>query len=139
MRWRVSHKTVGYGPLYQGRFKSFPIERDDGLEMVLRYVERNALSADMVKRAQDWRYGSLFVREQGTAEQRAVLTEWPIERSANWKQRVNKPLTDRELDRMRTSIQRDRPLGSPGWTEKIVARLGLQSTIRERGRQRKAS
>src|SRR3954465_3040763 len=22
MRWRVAHRTVGYGPLYQGRFKS---------------------------------------------------------------------------------------------------------------------
>src|SRR6266550_2546491 len=24
MRWRVAHRTVGYGPLEQGRFKSFP-------------------------------------------------------------------------------------------------------------------
>ena len=28
MRWRVAHHTVGYGHLYQGRFKSFPVERD---------------------------------------------------------------------------------------------------------------
>jgi putative transposase len=25
MRWRVSHRTVGYGHLYQGRFKSFAV------------------------------------------------------------------------------------------------------------------
>src|SRR5438093_92832 len=28
MRWRVSHHTVGYGHLYQGRLKSFPVEQD---------------------------------------------------------------------------------------------------------------
>src|SRR5687767_1687689 len=42
MRWRVAHRSVGMGPLYQGRFKSFPVERGEGLELVGRYVERNA-------------------------------------------------------------------------------------------------
>jgi len=44
MRWRVAHHTVGYGHLYRGRFKSFPIERDEHLLTVCRYVERNALA-----------------------------------------------------------------------------------------------
>jgi putative transposase len=29
MRWRVAHRTVGYGPLDQGRFKSFPVQSDE--------------------------------------------------------------------------------------------------------------
>src|SRR3954471_21768914 len=37
MRWRVSHRTVGYGPLYQGRFKSFPIQRDEHFLTACRY------------------------------------------------------------------------------------------------------
>ena len=40
MRWRVAHRTVGYGHLYQGRFKSFPVQSDEHLLTVLRYVER---------------------------------------------------------------------------------------------------
>src|SRR5689334_11397366 len=36
-RWRTSHGTVGYGPLYQGRFKAFAIQQDEHLETVLRY------------------------------------------------------------------------------------------------------
>jgi REP element-mobilizing transposase RayT len=43
MRWRVAHRTVGYGHLYQGRFKSFPVQRDEHLLTVLRYIERNAV------------------------------------------------------------------------------------------------
>ncbi len=43
-RWHAAHRTAGTGPLYQGRFKSFPIEEDDHLLTVVRYVERNALA-----------------------------------------------------------------------------------------------
>jgi putative transposase len=37
--------TTGYGHIYQGRFKSFPIEQDESLLNLLWYVERNALRA----------------------------------------------------------------------------------------------
>ena len=59
MRWRVAHRTVGYGPVYQGRFKSFPVQSDEHLLTVARYVERNALGAGLVERAELWPYGSL--------------------------------------------------------------------------------
>jgi len=38
----------GTGHFDQGHFKSFPIEADDHLDTVLRYVERNALRANLV-------------------------------------------------------------------------------------------
>jgi putative transposase len=90
VRWRVSHKTVGYGALYQGRFKNFPVQQDASLELVLRYVERNALSAGLVERAEDWRWGSLWVRKHGTPEQRALLSDWPIEKPGDWTEWVNR-------------------------------------------------
>ena len=65
MRWRVAHRTVGHGPLYRGRFKSFPVQSDDHLLTILRYVERNALRAGLVARAEHWRWGSLWARTQG--------------------------------------------------------------------------
>ena len=58
MRWRVAHRSVGYGHLYRGRFKAFPVQTGGHLLEVLRYVERNALSADLVRRSQDWRWGA---------------------------------------------------------------------------------
>ena len=48
MGWRVAHRTVGYGRLYQGRFKSFPVQSDEHLLTVLRYIERNAVGAGLV-------------------------------------------------------------------------------------------
>src|SRR5271166_4018901 len=52
MRWRVAHRTVGYGHLYQGRFQSFPVQSDEHLLTVLRYIERNAVGAGLVARAE---------------------------------------------------------------------------------------
>src|SRR5437016_3026846 len=50
-RWHAHRKSVGSGPLYQGRFKSFPVQSDDHLVIVIRYVERNPLRAKLVSRA----------------------------------------------------------------------------------------
>jgi putative transposase len=54
MRWRVAHRTVGYGHLYQGCFKCFPVQSDEHLLTVARYVERNAVGAGLVERAEQW-------------------------------------------------------------------------------------
>ena len=42
------------------RYKSFPARDDDHFHTVCRYVERNALTANLVKRAEDYRWGSLY-------------------------------------------------------------------------------
>ena len=77
MRWRVSHRTVGYGHLYQGRFKSFPVQSDDHLLSLLRYVERNPLSAGLVERAQLWRWGSLWSRVHAKRRSKPCCRLWP--------------------------------------------------------------
>ena len=48
-RWQRAKRRVGYGHLYQGRFKSFPIASDEHFYSVVRYVERNALRAGLVE------------------------------------------------------------------------------------------
>ncbi len=57
---RRHHRRHGSdGHLWQGRFKAFPIQRDEHLLSVLRYVERNPLRAKLVARAEDWPWSSL--------------------------------------------------------------------------------
>jgi len=57
---RRHHRKYGTtGRLWQGRYKACLIQQDHHLLTVLRYVERNALAANLVARAQDWRWGSL--------------------------------------------------------------------------------
>jgi putative transposase len=134
MRGRVAHRTAGYGPLYQGRFKSFPVECDEHLLTVARYVERNALGAGLVERAEQWPYGSLHARSQAADPTRAILSNWPVERPADWMERVNAPLSARELKRLRRSLDRCQPFGDDAWADRTARRLGLERTLRPEGR-----
>jgi putative transposase len=61
-RWHARHGTSGTGHLYQGRFKSFPVQSDEHFLTVCRYVERNPLRARLVRRAENWRWSSLWLR-----------------------------------------------------------------------------
>jgi putative transposase len=135
-RWQVAHKAVGMGHVYKGRFKSFIVQRDEHLEWVLRYVERNPLRARMVVRAQDWQWSSLHARLNGPAAIRDLLSDWPIRMPGDWTKLVNRPQTEAELKAIRTASRRDRPLGDDLWMRGIVKQYGLQSTLRERGRQK---
>src|SRR3989304_5491880 len=63
-RWHAHRHTTGTGHLYQGRFKSFPVQTDEHFLMLCRYVERNPLRANLVERAEQWPWSSLWAREQ---------------------------------------------------------------------------
>ena len=132
MRYHAHYHTSGAGHVYQGRFKSFPVQDDEHFLTVCRYVERNALRAELVQRAEAWRWGSLW-RWQ-TEPTPALLSTWPIPRLPNWVQRVNEPLTQKELDAVRQSTRRGSPFGEAPWIESMAKQLGLESTLRPRGR-----
>jgi putative transposase len=134
-RWQRAKRRVGFGHLYQGRFKSFPIENDEHFYRVVRYVERNALRAGLVRRAEDWQWGSLFQRRRPLG--RALLAEWPLPRSSGWTKLVNAPGTEAEVSAIQTCVHRGSPYGDATWTDRTAQRLGLQSTLRPRGRPRK--
>jgi putative transposase len=136
MRYHAHYHTSGQGHVYQGRFKSFPIQDDEHFLTVCRYVERNALRAGLAKRAEAWRWGSLFRWLQRPEPEPKLLTPWPISRSPNWVERVNQSLTDAELQAIRTSAQRGSPFGDANWVESTATRLNLESSLRPRGRPR---
>lgn len=132
---RYHRQYRGSGHVWQGRFKAFPIQRDEHLLTVMRYVERNPLRAGLVKKAQDWPWSSLGAM---VANQRpGWLVEGPVDRPRDWVACVNKPQTPAELEALRLSIARGRPFGSPVWTKRTAARLGIESSLCPRGRPRK--
>jgi putative transposase len=135
-RWHAHYHTAGTGPLYQGRFKSFPIQEDEHLQRVCRYVERNPLRAGLVPRAEGWRWSSLWQRLRGG--QPAWLAEAPVARPEDWVEQVNRVTTEAELAALRRSLQRGTPFGDRPWQERTAVVLGLESTLRPRGRPRKA-
>jgi putative transposase len=134
MRWHASHHTVGTGHLYQGRFKAFPIETDDHLLAVMRYVERNPLRANLCAGAEQWKYGSAWHRTNATVVSEAILSPWPLPRPASWLDDVNRPQTAGEMEAIRKSVARGVPYGSDHWVSQTAVRLEIRHTLRPRGR-----
>lgn len=136
-RWHAHRQTTGAGHLYQGRFKSFPVQDDPHFYTVIRYVERNPLRANLVKRAEDWRWGSLYRWLRGTRQEKALLSAWPLRRRPGWVDWVNSPQSDAELKSLRRAVQRGSPYGETDWREETARSLGLETTLRPRGRPKK--
>jgi putative transposase len=131
--WQAHRRRIGYGHLYQGRFKSFPVESDEHFYQVVRYVERNALRAGLVRHAEDWRYNSLWRRLHGSAAEQKILSDWPLPLPTSWLQYVNQPQTETELAAIRHSLQHGQPFGGERWVQNTAEQLGLHSTARGRG------
>lgn len=135
-RWHAHRHSTGSGHVYQGRFKSFPVAEDDHYYTVARYVERNAMRAALVRRAEKWPWGSLARWLRGSAEDRALLATWPMPRKASWVDHVNEPLTPAELAAVRQCVLRGCPFGGETWVQRAVRDMGLESTLRPQGRPR---
>ena len=122
---RRHHRRYGSsGHVWQGRFKSFRVERrrpspaerargvvevGNPLWSVLRYVERNPLRAGLVTRAESWPWSSAHARLNPSDDDSIALTDPPGGPPADWTDCVNRMLGE--------------------W--------GLQSALRRRGRPRK--
>ena len=131
--WAGAHRARGRGYVYQGRFKSVPIQTSTSLVRVCRYVERNALRKNLVAAAENWRWGSLYARCNNCDA--IPLSEWPIPRPDNWIELVNAPQTARELADLRRCVKRDQPIGDADWVRNVAPFVGM--TLRSIGRPKK--
>lgn len=135
-RHHQHYHTRGGGHLYQGRFKSFPVQDDGHFRTVCRYVEANARRAKLVRRAEQWPWSSLAQPPAPTAESRPwpTIAAWPMPRPSDWLERVNEPLSKQEHEALQSSVVRGRPFGQADWIADTAKRLNLTHTLRDPGR-----
>jgi putative transposase len=144
MKWLFATHSIHYnkkhakpGHVWQGRFKAVPVQGDEHLLTVLRYVERNALRAKLASRAEEWPWGSLNWRERTWSSCAKLLAQPPIDLPRWWTGFVNQPQTAAELEAIRTSVNRQRPFGSPHWVERRAAEERLEQSFGNVGRPKK--
>lgn len=131
-RWHAHHGTRGTGPLYQGRFKSFPIQRDRHFITVCRYVERNPLRANLVGKAEAWEWSSLGRRELRSASAWQLrLNDWPVPPPSGGRAYVNRAETGAALEALRRSVMRGAPYRERRWQQRSAKRLQLESSLRD--------
>jgi putative transposase len=74
--FNASHDLSGH--VYQGPFRSVAVKHDRHLLTLLRYVESNPARAQLVERAEHWRWSSL------NPCPRVRLTDSPVARPTGW-------------------------------------------------------
>ena len=162
---RRYHRHYGTsGHVWQGRFKSFIVQQDEHLLTVARYIESNPVRAKMVVSAADWpwtsyrqRAGSAgtgseqsevpvpFVTNRKSQEGQAPAEPvpdsdaFPVEFTDDWPAFVSQSFSDKDQAGLRLSLFRQAPFGSENWQREICGRFGLESTIRPKGRPRRAA
>lgn len=81
-------------------------------------MERNPLRANLVRRAEDGRWSSLWQNRNERCD--VELHEWPLPRPADWLEYVNQPETEAELQALRAATRFSRPFGSPQWQREMA-------------------
>lgn len=116
----------GSGHIWQGRFKSFPIQRDGHLLTVLRYVLQNPVRSELAASVDAWPWSSWRRPE--------LADPCPVGPDTNWAEKIDRPLSTEQLFSVRESVNRQRPFGELAWQTKTASQFGLESTLRSRGR-----
>jgi putative transposase len=131
-RYHQQHHTSGH--LWQGRFKAFPVAHDEHLLTMLHYIESNPVRARRVRKAERWQWSSARWWLAPADERPAPLDRGPVARPEDWTAFINQPLPEAELEVLRQCVKRDRPYGPERWVQRTAARLGLERSLRPRGR-----
>ena len=83
-QYHVWKQTTGHGHIYQGRYKSFLVEKDAYLHTVIKYIERNPVRAKLVRKVEAWKWGSGYRRLDGGSKERSLLSDLPIDLPRNY-------------------------------------------------------
>jgi putative transposase len=130
----VNTKTIGHGPLYQGRYKSFLVDTDTYLLTLIKYVERNPVRARLTPTCEAWQWGSAHRRIHGEKNTHKILSDIPVELPNDYRRWINTPDTISELDSIRQSVNKGMPYGRDAWADAMVKRYKLETTMRSAGR-----
>jgi putative transposase len=101
--WRKRTHTVGFGHVYQNRFKDSRVFTERYYYNLLRYVEQNPRRAELVRRCKDWRWSSLAERN---GNGRGLLVDGPAALPFEWELLIEDPLPGDDADEIRRSLRR---------------------------------
>ena len=92
------------------------------------------MTQGLVARAEDWRWSSLADPPPADVPPRRS----PVPLPSDWREMVARAEPAAELETVRRSVARGTPFGGARWVPLTARRLGLESTVKPRGRPRKS-
>ena len=132
------------GTLWEGRFKSSPIQQDAYLLACCRYVELNPVRAGLVAAPQDYRWSSYRSRS-GVEKPTHIdldaaylsLGMTPQDRAKEYRDWIRGAIPDGEWEAIRQAIQRGQLTGQGRFAGEVERKIGRRLEHRGRGRPRK--
>ena len=131
------------GTLWEGRYRSCPVETEAYLLAVYRYIELNPVRAALVARAQDYPWSSVHGNLGVRADQ--LLSPHPVfsalgaatpERVSAYRRWLEAGTSVEDLERIRRHVQRQRALGDERFQAMVAETLQQPAHCRSPGRQR---
>lgn len=128
-------KYARSGRLWQNRYFSCPVDKEEYLWAVVRYMERNPVRAKIVTKAEDWKWSSAEAHISGRKDGHLGLLDWL---NADERAEYRRFLDDEgEDDEIRKATSTGRPLGDASFVEKLQELSGRELKYQRRGRPRK--
>ena len=133
------------GTLWEGRYKSAVVSRDEYLMVCGRYIEMNPVRAGMVGSPKEYPWSSYRFRAFGKPDQLLDEDPWyqglgsiPEERQRAYRSWVSASFSRGEWDQIRDATQKGRVIGSTRFQNHVESMLGRRLTRPFSGRPRKA-
>lgn len=139
----INRKYRRSGTLWEGRFRSAPVEAEAYLLACMRYIERNPVRAGMVKQVRSYDRSSYRANALGAAD--SLLTPHPVyaalgntaeERQTAYRALFRHRQDEEELESIRNSTQGGWALGGEKFREEIAQNLKRRAAPLPRGGDR---
>jgi putative transposase len=102
LRFRTN--SVGYGHVFQRRFRGARVTDEEHFISALRFIESNAFRARLVTRAEAWRWSSVNERIGNPAAR--IVAPSPVALPANWTCWVNLGQPEHVVTRLRRELRK---------------------------------
>jgi len=144
---RYVNETYGRsGTLWEGRFKSAAVSRDEYLIACSRYIELNPVRAGLVRLPRDYRWSSYQHRALGMPDRLLDEDPWysglgatETERQEKYQQWIDSQISQGEWEEIRQATQRGRLIGQQTFQKQVEAMTGRRLVGEARGRPRKTA
>jgi len=122
------------GTLWEGRYRSTPVDSEHYLLTCCRYVELNPVRAGLVRHPRDYRWSSYRQKAGLDLDRWLDLDPYYLSLGQSWQKRaetyefsVGAGVSPGELEVIRAALRRGRPTGGESFVNQIAAKLGRRS------------
>ncbi len=138
---KLEHRS---GTLWEGRFKSSPIQSEAYFLACCRYVELNPVRAGIVDSPEEYRWSSyshqIGLETEPWMDQHMGFDDLGVSdqvRRQKYKEWIEDYIPQHQLDFIRKTVQRGQLTGSTRFQEEIHRKIGRRVECRGRGRPKK--